>query len=122
MTGILTPSRASTAALPPGLLRGNLSLPLGHGAQAATGTRIMLAQRRVGQDVIATTALVHCTETDQCQEAVVSSVTDKTLIVYFERADFRLVLQRKDTRRPYVGQRGKLEFTVLDADIEWTQN
>ena len=78
-------------------------------------------QRRRGR-VMASTAYVHCTQTDKAEDAVVIEHTDKKLVVGIsvlageERA--RLVLYRKDVRRPYVGQLGQLEFTVLDADIE----
>ena len=76
----------------------------------------MYAQRRQAQT--ADTAYVHCTETDKCIETLVVGRTVKELIIFSPLSDCRVILRRRDARRPYVGRLGGLELTCLDADIE----
>lgn len=66
----------------------------------------------------AESAYVHCTQTDKCETMEVVKISQKELVLYHRDSDHRMVLTRKDYRRPYVCTRGNMEFTVLDADIE----
>ncbi len=53
---------------------------------------------------------ITCTDTEKTAEADIIKESDKELIVALVGSNIRLVLKRKDIRKPYIGYYNSMEF------------